>query len=300
MARFALLLLILFSNVVVVSAQEFNIQVQVISTQVQGTDKRVYQALQTAVYQFVNERKWSPYVIKPEERIEGSLLINITDRPSSNEFRCKLNLVLQRPIYKTTYNSVLFNYVDNEVKFTYLESQPMDYAENTYTSNLTSTLAFYMNIFLGLDADSFSPMGGSFFYQKAQDIVNTAQNSGETGWKAFDGQRNRYWLAENMINPTYSAFREALYKYHRLGLDAMTEQIDQARNQISESLDNFKRVYRERPGLFVLQLLLDAKRDEIINIYSKASPLEKTKAVNILREIDPANANKYQQILQTK
>ncbi len=300
MTRFALLLFILFSSVLKVAAQEFNFQVQVVSTQVQGTDKRVYQALQTAVYQFVNERKWSPYVIRAEERIEGSLLINITDRPSSNEFRCKLNLVLQRPIYKTSYNSVLLNYVDNDFKITYLESQPLDYADNTYTSNLTSTLAFYINIFLGMDADSFSPMGGSFFYQKAQDIVNSAQNSGETGWKAFDSQRNRYWLAENMINPTYSAFREALYKYHRLGLDVMTEQIDQGRNAISESLENLRRVYRERPGLFALQLFLDAKRDEIINIYSKASPMEKTKAVNILREIDPANANKYQQILQTK
>lgn len=300
MTRFTFLFIILFSKVLVVSAQEFNFQVQVISTQVQGTDKRVYQALQTAVYQFVNERKWSPYVIKPEERIEGSILLNITDRPSTDEFRGKLNIVLQRPIYKTSYNSVLLNYVDNDFKFKYLESQPMDYAENTYTSNLTSTLAFYMNIFLGLDADTFSPNGGSFFYQKAQDIVNSAQGSGETGWKSFDGQRNRYWMAENMINPTYSAFREALYKYHRQGLDVMTEQIDQGRNAISESLDNFRRVYRERPGLFVLQLLLDAKRDEIINIYSKASPVEKTKAVNILREIDPANANKYQQILQSK
>jgi hypothetical protein len=300
MTRFALLFIILFSKVLVASAQEFNIQVQVVSTQVQGTDKRVYQALQTAIYQFVNERKWSPYVIKPEERIEGSILINITDRPSSDEFRGKLNLVLQRPIYKTSYNSVLLNYVDNDFKINYIESQPMDYAENTYTSNLTSILAFYLNVFLGLDADSFSPMGGSFFYQKAQDIVNSAQNSGETGWKSFDGTRNRYWLAENLVNPTYSAFREALYKYHRQGLDVMTEQIDQGRNAISESLDNFRLVYRERPGLFMLQLLLDAKRDEIINIYSKASPVEKTKAVNILREIDPANSNKYQQILQNK
>ncbi len=300
MTRFALLLIIVFFNVLVVSAQEFNFQVQVVSTQVQGTDKRAYQALQTAVYQFVNERKWSPYIIKPEERIEGSILINITDRSSSDEFRGKLNIVLQRPIYRTSYNSVLLNYIDNDFKFTYLESQPMDYAENNYTSNLTSVLAFYLNIFLGLDADSFSPMGGSFFYQKAQDVVNTAQNSGETGWKAFESQRNRYWLAENLINPTYSALREALYKYHRLGLDVMTEQIDQGRNAISESLDNFRRVYRTHPGLFALQLLLDAKRDEIINIYSKASPVEKTKVVNILREIDPANANKYQQILQSK
>jgi hypothetical protein len=294
------LLLILLLQVVGGTAQEFNVQVQVITPQIQGTDRRAYEALQKALYAFINDRKWSPYVVKPEERIEGSILITISDHPSSDEYRGKINVILQRPVFKTSYNSSLLNYADNDLRFKYVESQPLDYSDNTYTSNLTSVIAFYLNMFLGMDGDSFSSMGGSYFFQKAQDIVNAAQSSADPGWKAFESQRNRYWMAENYLNPSYSVLRESLYKYHRLGLDVMADQIDQGRNAVNESLDDFRRVYRERPGLFILQLLLEAKRDEIINIYSKASPADQTKAVNILREIDPANANKYQQILQNK
>ena len=143
-------------------------------------------------------------------------------------------------------------------------------------------------------------MGGTLYYQKAQDIVNAAQSSVEPGWKAFESQRNRYWLVENYLNPSYTQLRESLYKFHRLGLDVMADQIDQGRNSITESLDIYRQIFRERPGLFILQLMLEAKRDEIIKIYSKASPADQTKAVNILREIDPSNADKYQQILQIK
>lgn len=295
-----ILLLILLLQVVAGTAQEFNIQVQVISPQIQGTDRRVYEALQKSLYEFVNDRKWSPYVVKPEERIEGSILITISDHPSSDEYRGKINVILQRPIYKTSYNTSLLNYADNDFRFKYVESQVLNYADNTYTTNLTSIIAFYLNIFLGMDGDSFSSMGGTFFFQKAQDIVNAAQSSLDPGWKAFESQRNRYWMAENYLNPSYNVFRESTYKYHRLGLDVMSDQIEQGRNAISESLVDLRRVYRERPGLFILQLMLEAKRDEIINIFTKASPADQTKAVNILREIDPANANKYQQILQNK
>lgn len=295
-----ILLLILLLQVATGMAQEFNVQVQVITPQIQGTDRRVYEALQKSLYEFVNDRKWSPYTVKPEERIEGSILITINDHPSSDEYRAKLNVILQRPVYKTSYNSSLFNYADNDFKFRYVEAQALDYSDNTYTSNLTSVIAYYLNIFLAMDADSFSSMGGTLFYQKAQDIVNAAQSSNEAGWKAFESQRNRYWMVENYLNPSYTKLRESLYKYHRLGLDVMADQIDQGRNSINETLENLRQVYRERPGLFILQLLLEAKRDEIINIYSKASPADQTKAVNILREIDPSNGNKYQQILQNK
>jgi len=274
--------------------------VQVISPQVQGTDRRAYEALQKSLFEFVNDRKWSPYVVKPEERIEGSILITINDRPSSDQFTGKINIILQRPIYKTTYNSPLMNYADNDLKFNFTETQTLNYSDNTFTSNITSVIAFYLNIFLGMDADTYSSMGGTYFFQKAQDIVNAAQSASEPGWKAFESQKNRYWMAENYLNPTYNVLRTTLYKYHRLGLDVMADQIDQGRSAITESIDDLKRVYRERPGLFVLQLLLEAKRDEIINIYSKTSPADQTKVVNILREIDPANANKYQQILQNK
>lgn len=288
---------ILFIFSVQTFAQEFNASVQVTAQQVEGTDKKVYQTLQQAIYEFINNRKWSNYQYKVEERIECTFMITITERVSSDEFKGKLNLVIRRPIYKTNYNSVLINYVDNNFDFKYIEYQPLDYDENTFTSNLTSVLAYYVNIVLGYDGDSYSLFGGTPYFEKAQSILNSAQNATESGWKAFESTKNRYWLIENIMNTTYSPIREASYKFHRLGLDVMTENIENGRTAVSESLELLRKVNRQKPGLFLLQLFLDAKRDELINIYSQAAPIDKTKTINILKEIDPSNSSKYQKIL---
>ncbi len=288
---------ILFIFSVQAFAQEFNASVQVTAQQVEGTDKKIYQTLQQAIYEFINNRKWSNYQYKVEERIECTFMITITERVSSDEFKGKLNLVIRRPIYKTNYNSVLINHVDNDIDFKYIEYQPLDFDENTFTSNLTSLLAYYVNIVLGYDGDSYSLFGGTPYFEKAQSILNSAQNATESGWKAFESTKNRYWLIENIMNTTYSPIREASYKFHRLGLDLMTENIENGRTAVSESLELLRKVNRQKPGLFLLQLFLDAKRDELINIYSQAAPIDKTKAINILKEIDPSNSSKYQKIL---
>lgn len=225
------------------------------------------------------------------------MMITVSDRISTDEFKGTINVQLRRPIYKTSYNSVILNYVDKDFQFKYLEGQTLEFNENSYTSNLTSTVAFYIYMFLGLDFDTYSKNGGTPYYQKAQNIVNAAQNSPERGWKAFETLKNRYWLVENLMNSKYSGLREALYRYHRLGLDVMTENMDIGRSAISESIDLLKMVNREQPGLFALQLFLEAKGDEIVNIFSQASPMDKTRVVNTLKEIDPANSQKYQKIL---
>ena len=150
---------------------------------------------------------------------------------------------------------------------------------------------------LGYDGDSYSLFGGTPYFEKAQSILNSAQNATESGWKAFESTKNRYWLIENIMNTTYSPIREASYKFHRLGLDVMTENIENGRTAVSESLELLRKVNRQKPGLFLLQLFLDAKRDELINVYSQAAPIDKTKAINILKEIDPSNSSKYQKIL---
>jgi hypothetical protein len=292
------LLLSLFSYVL--HAQEFNCSVQVSSTQIEGTEKKVYQTLQQALYEFINNRKWTNMAYKPEERIECTILITINERVSSDMFKGKLNLVLQRPVYKTSYNSTVFNYVDKDFDFNYLESQNLEYAPDVFTSNLTSVIAFYLNIFLGIDADTFSKYGGTPYYEKAQAIVNSAQNVPEKGWKAFESQKNRYWLVENLQNSSYSGIREGLYDYHRLGLDVMTENIELGRSGITDCIDLFQKANRVRPGLFLLQLMLDAKRDEIVNIYTEASPQDKVKVLATLKEIDPANQAKYQKIMDSK
>ncbi len=278
--------------------QEILCTVQVASPRIEGTDRRVFESMQTAIFEFINNRNWTNYAFRTEERIECSILITIDERISVDEFKGKINLILRRPTYNTAYNSPLFNYVDNDFRFEYIEYQALDYSENSYTSNLTSVIAYYVNVFLGLDFDSYSLYGGTPFFESAQAIVNTAQASAYAGWKAFESTRNRYWLVENLLNPAYQSLRKFSYEYHRNGLDIMSEKAAEGRSHISRNLNLLRTTYNERPGLFLLQLLVEAKRDEFINLYSEGSNTEKTNAINILSEIDPANSTKYQGILR--
>lgn len=294
---FLLLILLLPS---IVNSQEFICQVSVNSPQVEGTEKKVFQTLQTELYDFINNRKWTNYIYKTEERIECSIMITITERPSSDQFKARVNVVLQRPVYKTSYNTNLLNLVDNDFDFKYIEYEPLVYSDDAFTSNLTSMVAYYLYVMLGFDADSFSKLGGTPYFEKARAVVNAAQNTPERGWKAYENQKNRYWLVENVLNSTYQPFREGMYTYHRTGLDLMSENMDMGRNGVNECIEGIQRVNREKTGLYIVQLFVNAKRDELINIYTQAAPMDKTKAVNVLKEIDPANSSRYQQILQQK
>lgn len=297
---FRKLIVLLFTCLpALVPAQEFMCQVSVNAAQVEGSEKKVFQTLQTAVYEFINNRKWTNYVYRPEERIECSMMITITERVSSDQFKGRINVVLQRPVYKTSYNTNLLNLVDKDFDFKYVELEPLEYNDDVYTSNLTSMVAYYLYIMLGIDADSFTKFGGTPYYEKARGVVNAAQNSPERGWKSFESQKNRYWLVENLMNNTYSAYREGLYSYHRLGLDLMSENMDLGRSGINDCLEDVQNVNREKTGLYITQVFIDAKNEEIINIYSQAAPMDKTKTVNIMKEIDPANGSKYQQIMQS-
>lgn len=281
-----------------VYSQEFLCTVQVNSQQVEGTDKRVFESMQTALMEFINNKRWTNYQFRPEERIECSIVISISDRPASDRFTATLNIVASRPVFKTAYTTTLLNYADTDFDFDYVEFQPMDFQENSYTSNLTSVIAYYLYMVLGLDFDSFSEFGGTPFFEQAEKVVNAAQNSGESGWTSFDDQRNRYWLLENYMNNAYSDLRKFNYEYHRNGLDQMAEKTEEGRSNISQSLVYLKNVQEQRPGLFALQLMVDAKRDEIINIFKEGNPREQADAQNIMKDIDPANASSYSTITQ--
>jgi hypothetical protein len=281
-------------------SQEFICQVSINTSKVQASDKHKYETLQKALYEFVNNRKWTNYQYKNEERIECSILFTLDDPGTSDELKGTCNLQLRRPVFKTAYNTVLFNYIDKDIQFTYTENEPLDFVENTFISNLTSMVSFYLNIFLALDADAYSMKGGGEFLTKANAIVNTCQNRAEKGWKAFESQRNRFWLVENIQNGAYSKVREFWYKYHRLGLDVMADNLEGGRQAITESLELLQMLNREKPGLFIISIIVQAKSDEIINIYSKASPQDKSKVTGIMRELDPANASKYQVIMTSK
>jgi hypothetical protein len=284
------------------NAQEFDCQISVTAQKLEGTDKRIFETLQSAMYEFLNSHKWSNYNFQMEERIECSMLLTINDRLGTDEFKGNLNIVLRRPVLNTSYNTILLNYIDKDFQFKYSEFQPLDYSDGQFTSNLTSILAFYSYMMFGLYFDSFSPNGGSQFYEKAQNVVITAQNAQETGWKAYEGQKNRFWMVENIQNPANSELRDFLYKFNRLGLDVMYDKLEQGRGAITESLEYLQKIYNAKPDLFLMQLIMDTKRDELVNIYSdpRVPPVEKTNVVNLLKEIDPANGSKYQAILEAK
>lgn len=281
-------------------AQELNCQVQVYSNQIEGSDKRIYETLQKALYEFMNNRKWSNFSLKQEEKVECSIMINITERVSTEDFKATIQVQSRRPIYKSSYNSVMLNHMDKDFAFKYIEFQPLDFIENTFTSNITSVMAYYAYIILGFDFDSFSLYGGTPYFEKAQTIVSNAQNAPESGWKSFESQKNRYWLVENLLNKIYSPVRDCIYNYHRKGLDLMSDNAESARNVITSSLEMIQKSYREKPGNYLTQIFFDAKADEIANIYSQASPMDKTKATAILREVDPTNAAKYRKITEAK
>jgi len=276
--------------------------INVSTPKLSGTDKKVFQTLQNALYEFVNNRKWTNFNFKQEERIECTMLLTINDRLSADEFRGTLNVVIRRPVLNSSYNSVLLNTIDKNIQFRYVEYQPLDYSDGTFTSNITSIMAYYTYTILGFYFDSYSPSGGTPFFEKAQEVVNAAQNSSDPGWKAYESDKNRYWIANNYLNSANSGLRDFAYRYHRLGLDQMYEKVDQGRNATSEGLEILQKIYNAKPNLYALQLIFDAKRDEFVNIYAdqRVPPMEKTNITNMLKEIDPANSSKYQAILESK
>ncbi|HET6244073.1 MAG: DUF4835 family protein [Bacteroidetes bacterium] len=295
-----LIFVFLFLIATAVSSQELNCTVQVLSQQVQGTETRVFQTLETAIFEFMNNTKWTGDAFTMDERIECSIMINVTERISNDQFKATMSIQSRRPIFNTSYNSVMLNYNDNDFTFKYLEYQPLEFSLNAFNSNLTSVLAFYAYIIIGLDYDSFALQGGTPHFQKSQTIVANAQGTGgneEAGWKAHLSIKNRYWYVENMINLTFEPIRSANYIIHRKALDKMSENMDEARLEVINALEGLKTVHKIKPTSYNMQMFFNAKSDEMVSIFTKAMPAEKQKAVQILSEIDPGNLTKYQKIL---
>ena len=288
--------LLLFSFPVL--PQDLKCQVQILSNQIQSSDKRVFETLRNSINEFMNTRKWTDDIFGDNERLDCSILLNITEWNMVDEFKGTIQVQARRPVYNTSYDSRLINFVDNDLHFRYLEYDPLEFSESTHISNLTSILAFYAYIVIALDYDSFSPMGGSPYLQKAQNIVNNAQNAPEKGWAASANKKNRYWMVENMLNQLYRPYRKCMYSYHRKGMDKMTEDVNGSRMTITESLELLEKVHLEEPSSFILQLFFDAKADEIVNIFTAANQGEKSRLMKLLHKIDPANATKYNKMLK--
>ena len=291
-----LLLFVLIALCNSLIAQELNCTVKVLSPAIQGTEKSVFETLETAVKEFMNNTRWSNDNFKQDERIECNITINVTKRLAVDEFEANIIVQSRRPVYKSSYNTNLINYQDNDFTFKYTPFQPFEFNENAFTNNLTSTLAYYAYIFIGLDYDTYSPDGVTPFYQKAQTIVNNAQNASDKGWKAFEGSKNRYWLAENLANSNYKGVRSCLYNYHRMGLDRMTQDVELSRKSIADGLEGLLKVHNMQMGSFLMQIFFLAKADEIVNIFSVATPDVKNKLVTLLNTIDPGNVTKYEKL----
>lgn len=284
------------------SSQELKCNVQIVSQQVQGTNKQVFQTLQSAIFEFMNNRVWTTNVFSPEERIECNIYFNITEQISADEFRGTLQIQSRRPVFNTNYSTTMLNYMDNDIHFNYLEFEPLEFDLNSYISELTSILAYYAYVIIALDYDSFSFEGGGMYWEAAEKIVDNAQNAARSGWKPFDdsSHKNRYWLVKDFIDDDYSPCREFIYRYHRHGLDMMDSKVVEGRAEIASNLELLQKVYRQKPDPFMqpLHIIFDAKADEFVNVFSESFQEEKNRANEILSEIDQANLKKYQAILE--
>jgi hypothetical protein len=278
--------------------QEFNCQVSVIAPQVANAQPRVFQSMEVAIKEFFQNRRFTNLNYAPAERIDLNILLTINNQPAPDRFEGTLQVIYVRPIYGTDYNSPVLDLVDNNVQFNFLENTQIEFAPERFLNNLSSLLGFYAYFVLGLDADSYSPLGGTDFYNLAQQVVNNAQSTSETGWKAFEDQRNRYWLLDNQVQAVFRPFRDLLYSYHREGFDVMTEDAAAARRVIASQIDKLKTVHQAKPASLNLQVFFNAKYNELVELYKQADPQEKAKIFNTLQILDPGHISQYQAIMR--
>ncbi len=277
-------------------SQELNFKVTVNADKIQTTDRAVFKDMERAFANFLNTRKWTADSYGNQEKINCTLFLNITKMPSIGNFSANAQITSARPVYNSNYETVVLNFADREWEFEYIESLPLEYNDNTYVTNLTSMLAFYAYIILGMDYDSFSEMGGTTYVQKALVVVNNAQSSNRIGWDALSSNRNRYALVENLNNPQMVELRKNIYKYHRLALDTFDKTPDQSRETVLEILKNVKKVWTIYPSSIFVISFFDAKASELVNIFSQGSLPIRREAYDILTAIDPKR-NIYQKII---
>ena len=278
----------------VIYAQDLNARVQILAPQIANSNTRILDILQASIKDFLNQKRWSSDALQAQERIDCNFVITITDWDGSSNFKAEAQIQSNRPVFNSSYSSTLLNISDRDFSFTYAEGQPLDFSEQNYISNLSSLLAFYAYIITGIDYDTFSKLGGTPYFQKAQNVLNLAQSAPNVGWKAFESLRNRFWLVENLNNKNYTPLRESLYIYHREGLDVMAENKSKGMKEILSIIPQLQKIDRQKQGAILNQVFFTAKADELINILSAADSQDKIKAYNVLSEIDPSNSLKYQ------
>ncbi len=273
-------------------SQELNCRISINRSQIQGSNEELFRSMQKDLYEFMNNRVWTNNVFSNNERIECQIQITLSKYNGIDKFTGNISVQSTRPVFNTNYKSTLFNYKeDKDFEFYYTEGQALEFNENTHISNLTSVLAFYAYIIIGLDYDSFGLNSGTIYFDKAKQIMNNAQSDPDINWKAFGArnQNNRFYLIEHITSSVNAPLRKFYYRYHRLGLDVMADKLEIGRGQVVNACQFLKQVYNRKPDSFFLRIILTAKTDEIIKILSDAPIQEKKKVYDILKEIDPTN-----------
>lgn len=278
-------------------AQELICDVSMRTENVQSVEPRVLNEMKKAIRDFMNQRRWTNDEFKPEERIRCTIALTLAG--TVGNYTATAQILASRPVYGTTYETRLLNFLDKDWAFQYTEGQPLDFQQGTFTNNLTSLLAYYAYIIIGLDYDTFSRLGGKNYFQLAQQVGQNAQQGGLKGWNPFDGANTRYFLLENIMSQQMTAFRESWYDYHRKGLDVLTEKPEEARKYLLESLRKLKVAFDQRPTSIYIKTLMDMKSTEFIKIMKDTQkPEERTEAFNLLIVLDPPNTDSYGEILK--
>ena len=304
MRKKILIIIIFISSAAFTNAQELQARISVVANKISSqVDKKTFQTLQAALINFINNRKWTNDGFQTNEKINCNFLINVQKELGDNVYQASLTVQAARPVYNSTYESPIINFQDDNLTFRYLEFQPIEFNENRVqgsdpvAANLTATLAYYVYIILGMDYDSYSLRGGDPYFQKAWNIVNNAPEGRDiTGWKQFDGLRNRYFLAENINNSRFALMHDALYAYYRTGLDNFYDNEDAARSGILNCLNSLNRINTENPNSMLVQFFFQGKSTELIKMFSKANPDLKKRARDMLVKLDVTNASAYKDL----
>lgn len=285
----------------VAQGQELQAKVTVLTQRLSSSvNKNIFNTLQTQLTNLLNSRKWTGDAYQTAEKIQCNFLVNIANKVSDDVYQATLTVQAARPVYNSSYQTALINFQDADFTFKYIEYQPVDFNENqvqgtdALTANITATFAYYVYMILGLDYDSFSPKGGVPYFTKAQNIVNNApEDRNIAGWKSFDGVRNRYWLANNIMNPKYNILHDVIYNYYRSGLDSLYSNETTARAGALDALTRLQAFNQENPATMFLQFFVQNRSSEFMGIFKNADPIIKQRAVEILSQVDVANSNNY-------
>lgn len=281
-------------------AQELNCTVTINSDQIEGSNKQVYETLKQGIEEYMNQNRWTNMTFAETEKIECSMLI-VVKQVLDNSYSCEMTLQSRRPVYGTTYTTPLLNFKDNAFNFIYQEFDRIEWQQNQFTTNLTAMLAYYSYLIIGHDMDSYQRLGGTPCFRMCEEIVNACQSasmegSEQKGWLAFDSNRNRYAMINNLQDEAFKKYRNFYYEYHRLGLDEMSGNVTNGRARIAEGLPVLKEAYRARPATYVINTFLDAKADELVDIFHEGTDKEKKEVYDLLIDIDPTRQNTYDRI----